>query len=133
MEQRSTCSIGKHQLNWEKGGGGLQVVLVMEGKKGLEAAANACLSRSHQRPGRCDECDGDSGLFCGPQADAAAGWAPDFLLRAPAQSILLCSTHRTTLYLGALQETVTAANRRASFTKTLKISTVATIGGFLFF
>lgn len=111
----------------------MQVVLVMEGKKGLEAAANACLSRSHQRSGRCDECDGDSGLFCGPQADAAAGWAPDFLLRAPAQSILLCSTHRTTLYLGALQETVTAANRRASFTKTLKISTVATIGGFLFF
>lgn len=83
--------------------------------------------------GCCDECDRDSGLFCGLKADAAAGWAPDFLLRAPAQSILLCATHRTTLYLCGLQETVTAANLCVSLTKTLKISTPATIEGFFFF
>lgn len=40
---------------------------------------------------------------------------------------------RTGLHLCGLQETVTAANLRASFTKTLKISTLATIEGLFFF
>lgn len=33
-----------------------------------------------------------SGLLCVARADAASGLAPDFLLRVPVQSILLCSS-----------------------------------------
>lgn len=49
-------------------------------------------------------------LFCVLKADAVSGLAPDFLLRVPAQSILLCASLKTNLYLCGLQEILTAAN-----------------------
>lgn len=41
-------------------------------------------------------CDRHSGLFCASTVDVASGSAPDFLLRAPAQSILLCAPSKQT-------------------------------------
>lgn len=49
-------------------------------------------------------------FFCVLKADAVSGLAPDFLLRVPAQSILLCASLKTNLYLCGLQEILTAAN-----------------------
>lgn len=49
-------------------------------------------------------------LFCVLKADAVSGLAPDFLLRVPAQSILLCASLKTNLYLCGLQEILTTAN-----------------------
>lgn len=50
--------------------------------------------RCHRQFRCCDECDRHSGPLvcaCASKADAASGAAPDFLLRVPVQSILLCA------------------------------------------
>lgn len=73
---------------------------------------------------------GDSGLFCGLQADAGAGPAPRLPAQSPPAPInsLMHSPppkkEQASVYV-VFQETVSAANLRASFTKTLKISTLA--------
>lgn len=81
---------------------------LLGGKKGgLEAAANTCLQQCHWQLGCCAESDRHSGLFCVLKADVASGLAPDFLLKVPAQSILLYASLKKKC---GLQEIVPATN-----------------------
>lgn len=106
MTQWLDCSAEKQKINSKRG---LQVSLLKEYGVWRQKPIHACSSAIGSQDAELNVTD-TVALFCVLKADAVSGLAPDFLLRVPAQSILLCASLKTNLYLCGLQEILTAAN-----------------------